>query len=204
MSSTEHDTTEVFATFVAYVTHPVVIGVLGLLTVILTVITRPQDQLFYLILLMLLTFAPAALYLLVYFKGNLFEMLELVNREARLVPYLLMILGALVAITILVAVDAPRPIFIITLVLLANEVVLGTVNFWTKVSIHTATPTFTAITLGYLLNPAWYSLLFLVPLIGWARVKRRRHTLYQVISGTVFAGLITPVIILLSRLYSGH
>lgn len=193
------DSADVFAAFVALITHPVVIGSLSLLTIILNTVTSLQEQLFYLLLLILLTFAPAALYLFVQFKGNLTEMLELINREARLVPYILMIVGALVAVTTLILINAPRPIFIMTLVLLANEVVLGTVNFWTKVSIHTATATFTAITLGYLMNPAWYALIFLVPLIGWARVYRQRHTLQQVIGGTFFAAAISTVTILIAH-----
>ena len=110
-------------------------------------------------------------------------MLELIEREARLVPYLLMIVGALGAILILDYINAPRSIFIMTLVLLINEVVLGTINFWTKVSIHTATATFTALTLGYLVNPYWYSFLFLIPLIAWARVTRKRHTIKLVVGG---------------------
>lgn len=195
------ESTDVFASFVALVTHPVIIGTMSLLTVVLTTMGNPMERLFYLLLLMLLTFAPAALYLFVHFKGNIIEMLELINREARLVPYVLMIVGAIVAIVVLFMIDAPRPIFIMTLVLLANEIVLGTVNFWTKVSIHTATPTFTAITLGYLLTPTWYALIFLLPLIGWARVYRKRHSLQQVLSGPVFAAIITGIVILLSHRY---
>lgn len=189
------DSLDIFASLVALVAHPVVIGTLGLLTVVLTSVETLPVRLFYLSLLVMLTFVPAALYLFVLFRGNVMDMLELIHREARLVPYILMILGAVAAVSVLFVIDAPRPIFIMTLVLLANEVVLGTVNFWTKVSIHTATATFTAITLGYLLSSAWYSLIFLVPLIAWARIYRKRHTITQVLSGSVFAAVITSLVI---------
>lgn len=195
------ESTDLFAGLIALATHPVVIGTLGLLLIVLRTIDDQRTQLFYLALLVLLTFAPAALYLFVHFRGNLIEMLELINREARLVPYLLMVAGAITAIVVLVTINAPRPIFLMTLVLLANEIVLGTVNFWTKVSIHTATPTFTALTLGYLISPVWLALLFVVPLIGWARVYRRRHTVQQVIGGIVFATITTVLIIALSHYY---
>lgn len=197
----QRQTTTNLANFIALVIHPVVIGTLGLFTVVLTTLDNGEDQAFYLLLLMLLTFAPAALYLFVHFKGNVLEMLDLINREARLTPYILMIVGAVIAILVLVKIDAPRPLFIMTLVLLANEVVLGTVNFWTKVSIHAATPTFTAITLGYLVDPAWYWLIGLVPLIGWARVYGKRHTLSQVSVGTILAALISIIVITLSHSY---
>lgn len=200
-SAAVRDSQDIFASAVALATHPVVIGTLSLFTVVLNTTSVPQEQFLYVILLMLLTFAPAALYLFVLFKGNIVEMLELINREARLIPYILMIVGAIIAVITLVMIEAPRAIFIMTLVLLANEIVLGTVNFWTKVSIHTATPTFTAITLAYLLHPAWISLIFLVPLIGWARVYRQRHTLKQVVGGTVFASAITSLVIALSHYY---
>lgn len=192
------DTHDVFAGMVALIAHPVIIGTLGLLLVVMTTIPSRTDQLIYLATLVLITFVPAALYLFVLFKGNVSEMLELIDREARLVPYILMIVGAVAAVILLSQLNAPRAIFVMTLVLLANEVVLGTINFWTKVSIHTATATFTALTLGYLINPAWYALIFLVPLIAWARVYRKRHTINQVIGGTFFAALVTTVVIFLS------
>lgn len=192
---------ETFAALVALVTHPIVIGTLGLLTVVMQSVGTISQQLFYLVLLAVITFLPAALYMFVYFKGDVSEMLEMIDREARLVPYVLMIVGALGAIIVLDQINAPRPIFVMTLVLLANEVILGTINFWTKVSIHTATATFTAMTLGYLASPYWYSFVFLVPLIGWARVLRKRHTLYQVISGTLFAAAITGLVLAFSHRY---
>lgn len=191
------DSRDSFAILIALITHPISIGTLGLLTVVMTSVADWQMRIFYLVSLVVLTFIPAALYLFVLFRGNVFEVLELINREARLMPYTLMIFGAIIAVTILMAIDAPKPIFIMTLVLLANEVVLGTINFWTKVSVHTATATFTALTLGYLINPAWYGLIFLVPLIGWARVHRHRHTLKQVITGTLIAAIVTSLVIII-------
>lgn len=195
------DVHEGFASVVALVAHPVVIGTLGLLTVVSNTLIDPIQQLNYLALLALLTFAPAALYLFVHFKGNVGEMLELIEREARLVPYILMILGAIGAIIVLKVIDAPRPIFIMTVVLLANEIILGTINFWTKVSIHTATATFTSLTLGYLMGPVWYAMLFLVPLIAWARVRRKRHTIRQVAGGAIFAALITAAVLGYAELF---
>jgi membrane-associated phospholipid phosphatase len=195
------DSHGVFAGLVALITHPVVIGTLGLILIIRSSIPTLSEQLFYLITLVTITFAPAALYMLVHFRGNVAEMLEMVEREARLIPYLLMILGAVGAIVLLTQLNAPQPVFIMTLVLLANEVVMGTINFWTKVSIHTATVTFTAITLGALVHPNWYALLFLVPLIAWARIYRKRHTLQQVTSGAVLSGLLTSIVIFLSSIF---
>ncbi len=198
---THRTTKESFASLVALVTHPIVIGTLGLTTVVMQSVTGLSQQLFYLVLLTIITFLPAAFYLFVYFKGDIGEMLELIEREARLIPYILMIIGALGAIIVLDRLNAPRPILVMTLVLLANEVILGTLNFWTKVSIHTATATFTSLTLGYLVSPYWYSLVFLVPLIGWARVSRKRHTLQQVISGALFAAIISAAVLIIADRY---
>lgn len=195
------DPRDLFASTVALICHPVFVGILGLLTVVFTSISNPSERLMYLVTLTLLTFAPAALYLFVHFKGNVSEMLELIDREARLIPYLLMIGGAIGAVILLTQLNAPRAVFVMTLVLIANEIVMGTINFWTKVSIHTATATFTAITLGYLIDPVWYAILFLVPLIAWARVFRRRHTINQVVGGSLVAAIVSVVVIFLSNLF---
>lgn len=191
------DSHGVFAGLIALIAHPVIIGTLGLILIIRDSIPTFGEQLFYLIALVLITFAPAALYMFVHFRGNVAEMMEMVDREARLVPYILMILGAIGAIILLTQLDAPRPVFIMTLVLLANEIVMATANFWTKVSIHTATATFTALTLGMLINPVWYGLIFLVPLIAWARIYRQRHTLHQAVAGAVLSAALTGLVLIL-------
>ncbi len=199
--SAKNDTADFFAVLIALIAHPVVLGTLGLFAVVMHSVPEFTQQLYYVALLMLLTFAPAALYLFVLFKGNLINMLELIDREARLVPYLLMILGAIFAVVILVRIAAPPQIFIMTVVLLANELVLGTINFWTKVSIHTATVTFMAMTLGYLLSHTWLFLLLIIPFVGWARVYRKRHTVGQVAAGALFASVITIIVLVIERNY---
>jgi membrane-associated phospholipid phosphatase len=197
--SLRRDPLDLFAATVALISHPVVLGLVSLLAVVFTTFGNIQDQLFYLFLLIILTFMPAALYLFVFFRGNINEMLELINREARLVPYILMILGAVGAIVVLNFYNAPKAVFVLTLVLLANEVVLGTINFWTKISIHTATATFTPIMLGYLVDPLWYIILLVVPLVAWARIYRKRHTTKQAIGGSLFAAIITSLVLVLSN-----
>ncbi len=195
------DTASFFAVLVSLIAHPVVLGTLGLFAVVMHSVPELSQQFYYVALLMLLTFAPAALYLFVLFKGNLVNMLELIDREARLIPYLLMIVGAILAVIILIRIAAPPQIFIMTVVLLANEIVLGTINFWTKVSIHTATVTFMAMTLGYLLSHTWLFLLLLIPIVGWARVYRKRHTITQVAAGALFASLITIFVLVAQQRY---
>lgn len=197
----QHDPIDKLAAIIALAGHPAILGCLGFIMIVLTTTQDFNERLFYLILLTLMTFIPAALYLFVHFKGNVLDMLELIDREARLIPYILMIGGAVAAIITLVGLHAPRPIFIMTLILLANEVVLGTINFWTKISIHTATASFTALMLGYLVDPNWYWLLLLVPVIGWSRVYRRRHTRNQVVGGGIFATVITGLVLVLSHFY---
>ena len=47
-----------------------------------------------------------------------------------------------------------------------------------------------------ILHDAWFAWLFLlVPLIAWARVRRKRHTLIQTVVGAVIA-LINTVVVL--------
>ncbi len=185
------------ADLIGILAHPIVLGCLGLATIVIKHVPQPDLQLFYLSFLALMTFAPAAIYLFVHYQGRILDILEVVDRQARLVPYFLMVIGSISALVVLSFIQAPMAIIAVTAVLLVNEIALGALNLYTKVSIHTATPALTALTLGYLVSPLWLWCLLITPIVGWARVARQRHTAKQVVLGSAVATVGTFLTLLL-------
>ncbi|MDP3971144.1 MAG: hypothetical protein Q8P90_05665 [bacterium] len=69
--------------------------------------------------------------------------------------------------------------------------VLGTaVTFFWKISVHTAAFTMTVLILNVAFGWQWWPLLLLLPALMWARVVRKKHTVAQAISGSVFTAMV--------------
>ena len=69
--------------------------------------------------------------------------------------------------------------------------------FW-KISGHSGITTLGALFLIQWLGPVWWPVFFAIPLVCWARVVRRDHTVGKVVGGVVYSMAIT---LLLSSLY---
>jgi len=81
-----------------------------------------------------------------------------------------------------------------TIAIASGLVVLGLVNAFTKVSGHlsvlSAFLTFLVLAEG----PLFITSFVLIPLLAWARIKTKNHTLFQTVLGTLVGALTTIVI----------
>jgi len=73
---------------------------------------------------------------------------------------------------------------------------LGTViTFWWKISFHMIIATLSILFIIFLWRePQSYLLLSLIPLIGWSRLQLRRHSIKQVIGGTLLAAICSVIV----------
>ena len=71
-----------------------------------------------------------------------------------------------------------------------------------KISFHSSVATGCVTVLVMLVNPQLGWLFLLVPLIAWARVYRKRHTLLQTVVGAVLAVGNTALVLHLAQLGS--
>ena len=77
-----------------------------------------------------------------------------------------------------------------------KRVIFGAITQVWKISFHTGVFTGCVTVLVLILHDARFAWLFLlVPLIAWARVRRKRHTLVQTVVGALIA-LINTVVVL--------
>jgi membrane-associated phospholipid phosphatase len=115
-------------------------------------------------------------------------------REQRLRPYLVSLIGTGLAWLVLQLMGAPElmPMFtLFTLIQMAMMLLLTT--RW-KVSMHAMSITSAVITAGVLYGlPVFLLLTPLILLVGTARVRLRRHSVSQVVSGILLGGGITVV-----------
>jgi membrane-associated phospholipid phosphatase len=91
--------------------------------------------------------------------------------------------------------NAPRLLIIIALCYVATVYSLAFVNLFYKASGHTSGVAGPAVIYLFLYGPKALPVLFLIPLIMWARIKEKEHSLGQTIAGAVISSCATFLVI---------
>lgn len=108
----------------------------------------------------------------------------------RYMPFVISIASALAAFIILHLMSAPPFITAVTLSAIIVLVLAMLLNPKCKMSIHCSSMASIAIILTFVLGTWAWSMVVLVPVVGWSRVKVAQHTVPQVIlGGMVGAGV---------------
>jgi len=110
------------------------------------------------------------------------------------VPFMIAAISSTIGAVALAWVGAARPVIVMGVTYAANAVMVGFLTLVWKVSVHTAllASVVTVIVILFGVQFAWLYLL-LVPL-AWSRIYRRRHTLTQVVGGSLIAFVVTSMV----------
>jgi hypothetical protein len=108
---------------------------------------------------------------------------HLPNRRDRRGPFVVTSMASLGGVGLLAYLDAPAPFVALLIAAVAQMLVLFLITLTWQISIHAATvaglATFAALAVG----GGALALSLLVPVVMWARVYLRRHTVAQVMAG---------------------
>ncbi|MGA2666753.1 MAG: hypothetical protein ABSE91_01515 [Patescibacteria group bacterium] len=120
--------------------------------------------------------------------------IHLSDHEQRKVPFMIAAISSTIGAVALAWVGAARPVIVMGVTYAANAVMVGFLTLVWKVSVHTAllASVVTVIVILFGVQFAWLYLL-LVPL-AWSRIYRRRHTLTQVVGGSLIAFVVTSMV----------
>ncbi len=132
--------------------------------------------------------------------------IHVMERTQRGGPFVVAIIGSLVAAIALHWMGAPRSVWALSAILAVNGVAMLFITNYTKISIHVAVLSATVLGAS-ILEPMIHplTLVWLIPALMWGRWRRGRHTWAQGIMGCVVACLLTAGTIasigLVQRLY---
>lgn len=116
---------------------------------------------------------------------------DLPRREERFLPYL-GIVGMYGALCVfLYFLSVPRELLAITLCYVVVTLVGAVISLFWKISLHLAGVAGPVTALVLLVHPLFAVLFGLLVPLGWARVFLRKHTVPQVISGSLMSSVIT-------------
>ncbi len=131
------------------------------------------------------------LYIFIGVHQGKFTDIDVSVRSQRSGPFLFSILSTLVGLFFLFYLHGPKNLQTVMFTVVASGIVLMLITFWWKISMHASTLA-GAITMltalyGNIILPAY----LLLALVCWSRVVLRRHTLMQVIAGSLLSILLT-------------
>ncbi len=115
-------------------------------------------------------------------------------REERTKLYLLTGVCVIVSGIILLHFGAPLMLVATFIAALIEILVFISINLWWKISVHTAFIAALVTILVILYGPIAAVSAVLLPLIAWARIKLRHHSLAQVTTGALLASLIVVMV----------
>jgi len=164
------------ATIIFVIGSPIETGTLG---PVLSIITG----------LFFLSIFPTALIVYFYKKGVVD--LDVSNRKKR-TPLYIVIIGGYVVASVIFYVTNCKIMFVLSMAYVCVTSVATLLNFFTKVSAHSAGVTGPLSALIYVFGISMVPLFILfVPLVIWARIKLDAHTPVQLIVGSLTAIIIT-------------
>lgn len=134
---------------------------------------------------------PVAYIALNVWRGNISDMHIKVRRQ-RIRPFIVSIVCTAFAWSVLRLMGAPSLLPLFALFSLIQIAIMLIVTLVWQISVHSMSITGAVVTAGVLygLLPALL-LSPLIPVVGAARIKLRRHTLAQVIAGGIVGGMLT-------------
>ena len=119
--------------------------------------------------------------------------LHVALRRQRATPFVATLISVACGILLLQVLRAPAPLLALGVAFLANGTFLTLISLRWKISAHSAVFAAGAFAIALLGYPAALWALVLVPLILWARVYRRRHTLWQGLFSLALTAIVTPL-----------
>lgn len=124
---------------------------------------------------------------------------DLPRREERAPFIAVNLVGNLLGFFLLRALNAPALLSTLLLVYVALGVTMMTISSFWKISLHAGGVGGFATFLTSVFGLAWAWTFLAVPLIGWARVYRKRHNWAQVVAGGFVGACVTWIVLALAQ-----
>lgn len=160
----------------------------------------PEDLLRWLGIVVLFVTVLPALSIAVMVRFSKVSDLHLKNREERFLPLCCTVVSMIVGTFLLYQLGAAREIVWAGVAYVINSVIFFAITLTWKISFHSSVATGCVTVLVMLVNPQFGWLFLLIPVIAWARVYRKRHTLLQTVVGAVIAVGNTTLVLHLAQL----
>ncbi len=173
---------------------PFLIGLILILVVSFEATVSVVDAIKWSLILTALSILPIFLFSVYLVRHNRLDSVFANVRQQRTRIYALAVILAGVSCIILLFLKAPLILLALFVAAFSANVIFMGVNFWWKISLHTAFITAAVTVLFILYGFMATASIVLVPLVAWARIKLEHHSLAQVVSAALLSTSILVVV----------
>lgn len=186
---------EGIARWVSHVISPHIVGVVLLSLITIKYSDNPLEVLLWLALMMPLIALPPLGYLLWLVQTGAIEDIYMPNRKSRLRPLAVMMVWLSICLGLIRYGEATPIVEVLIFSVIVLVGILSLVTLFWKISFHGASITAAATATMMMAGSYTWPIMLLVPLVGWSRVRLRRHTPRQVIYGSLVGALIALILV---------
>jgi membrane-associated phospholipid phosphatase len=169
--------------------------------ILLVAFYQAQDKLsallFACITLFFLSVGPL-LYITIGVRLGILSDIDVSRRSQRVGPFIFGIVSATIGWIILSLTNAPRNLQTVMIITVFSGIIMMVITLWWKISMHASSFGGVATMLTVLYGAVMLPLFILLIFVSWSRVVLRRHTVSQVIAGSL-AGIVLSLVILKIR-----
>jgi hypothetical protein len=165
--------------------------------ILLVAFYQAQDKLSALIYACLTLFFLSVgplMYIIVGVRLGKLSDIDVSRRSQRFGPFIFGIISAMIGWLILTLTDGPRNLQTVMIITIFSGIIMMMITLWWKISLHASSLGGVATMLTVLYGAVMLPLFVLLVLVSWSRVVLRRHTVPQVIAGSL-AGIVLSLII---------
>jgi hypothetical protein len=187
------------ARLISNIISPPLVGILTAIAYIVYTVPQPQKVLVWLSWgLPLLIIPPLAYVIWLVRRGELAD-IHMPDRRSRIKPLVVILGWSMGGLLMFHFWGAPSILIFVILATIGYMMVMSAITLFWKISFHSSAIAATA-SVGIIaagINAGWsITALMLIPVVAWARVHLRRHTLGQVMAGCM-VGLSMGLIVLI-------
>jgi membrane-associated phospholipid phosphatase len=181
---------ETLAKIASNVFNPFVVSILVLASLAVKATTSVDDTVRWLVICIAISVLPMLIILYILIRLKKLDSFFSNPREQRNLVYILSAAIGAIDCALLWYFKIPELLAVLFTAGFIGVVAFMIINYFWKISLHTAFITGTVIVLimVYGANAAWSTLV--VPLVGWSRIVLKQHNLLQVIAGGALAAVI--------------
>ena len=118
-------------------------------------------------------------------------------RTERTGPFLFGIVSITVGLIALMTIHGPKNLETVLMIAAVSGIIMMVTTLWWKISIHTSSLAGAATMLTALYGAMMLPAFLLLPLVGWSRVVLGRHTIAQVVVGSLVSMALATLFILI-------
>jgi hypothetical protein len=124
--------------------------------------------------------------------------IDVSRRTQRVGPFIFGIVSVMIGWLALTLTNGPRNLQTVMIITALSGIIMMVITFWWKISMHASSLGGVATMLTALYGAVMLPLFVLLIFVSWSRVVLRRHTVPQVIAGSL-AGIVLSLVILKIR-----